>query len=326
LYQKSTHFLLELIQNADDNTYDALVPTILITYKGDKLRIDCNEIGFSKKNVDAICRIGWSTKSGLGNATGYIGEKGIGFKSVFKVCDVVWINSGHYSFKFDKAERLGMIAPKWETFPKPPRAGYTTSILLQLSDNYNRQELIAEIKSLDPRFLIFLRKLKQVNITCSETDGNIWNNSLGRHDVTAGENKQSVINLQHQKAFSSFKITRFPVLELPPDPKRPGCSQSEILLGFPMSQADEPWTKSQNVYAFLPIRDYGFKVRAEGSLFVASLLTMSSFYFKPTFYFSQVVKTSTLLQHGTGNCLIPSHRRSSRRSKNSMREDYAIPG
>jgi hypothetical protein len=169
LYQKSTHFLLELIQNADDNAYASSEPTLNITYSHRTLRLDCNEIGFGKNNVEAICKIGRSTKAGLGAVTRYIGEKGIGFKSVFKVADVVWISSGHYSFKFDKKETLGMIAPIWEKFPEGENLlpGYT-SILLQLSDDYNPEELVAEIKSLDPRLLIFLRNLRQINVTSSQ--------------------------------------------------------------------------------------------------------------------------------------------------------------
>lgn len=108
---KPTHFLLELIQNADDNKYEGLSPTLDITYSNRTLRIDCNEIGFGRRNVETICSVGASIKAGLGNSTRYIGEKGIGFKSVFKVAHTVWIKSSHYSFKFDRREKLGMIAP-----------------------------------------------------------------------------------------------------------------------------------------------------------------------------------------------------------------------
>jgi len=111
------------------------------------------------KNVESICKIGRSTKTGLGNATRYIGKKEIGFKSVFKVSQVVWICSGYYSFKFDKNEKLGMIAPIWTDFPGRRLAGYT-SILLQLSKDYGPRQLITEIQSLDPRLLIFLRQLR----------------------------------------------------------------------------------------------------------------------------------------------------------------------
>lgn len=42
-----------------------------------------NELGFSAENIRALCDVGNSTKKGSGG--GYIGKKGIGFKSVFRV-------------------------------------------------------------------------------------------------------------------------------------------------------------------------------------------------------------------------------------------------
>jgi hypothetical protein len=261
LYQKSTHFLSELIQNADDNSYETSAPTLNITftYSNKTLRIDCNEIGFGKSNVEAICKIGRSTKASLGNTTRYIGEKGIGFKSVFKVADVVSISSGHYSFKFDKKETLGMIAPIWDEFPDF-RLPNNTSVLLQLSADYDTGELEDELKSLDPRLLMFLRKLKQINVTSYGKFGKMWRTSLGRHDAAPSLEGASRVNLHHNAAFSSFEVIRFPVYNMPEDPKRLGCTASEILLAFPVSPSGEPWIAPQKVYAFLPIRDHGFKV------------------------------------------------------------------
>ena len=112
LYSKSTHFLLELIQNADDNAYTAdILPTITFHPTPGKLLIACNEAGFQPKNVDALCRIGRSTKSDRGK--GFIGEKEIGFKSVFKLANIVTISSSAYTFKFDRDAMLGIIAPIW---------------------------------------------------------------------------------------------------------------------------------------------------------------------------------------------------------------------
>lgn len=43
-----------------------------------------NERGFSTDNIRALCDVGNSTKKEP--SAGYIGKKGIGFKSVFRVC------------------------------------------------------------------------------------------------------------------------------------------------------------------------------------------------------------------------------------------------
>jgi hypothetical protein len=163
LYQSSTHFLLELIQNADDNTYICDTPTLFTKYRDRRLLVSCNEIGFQKQNVEAICRIGRSTKAATTGTTRYIGEKGIGFKSVFKVADTVWVKSGLYSFRFDKSERLGMIAPSWSSFPDDCPSDLT-SIALHLSHGQGDSQLLREIHNLDSRLMIFLRNLRQLNL------------------------------------------------------------------------------------------------------------------------------------------------------------------
>ena len=121
LYTKPTHFLLELIQNADDSNFVFGIPSLSFNMNlpGPTLQkcIDCNEAGFTKENVKAICSIGQSTKKAIDRKKGFIGEKGIGFKSVFKVADVVHISSGPFQFKLDRRETLGMIAPILESFP-----------------------------------------------------------------------------------------------------------------------------------------------------------------------------------------------------------------
>ncbi len=232
-----------------------------IWYKDRRLLVSCNEVGFSRKNVEAICRIGRSTKSGQYHSTGYIGEKGIGFRSVFKVADVVWIKSGHYSFKFDKSEILGMIAPIWTDFPDPilARPGYT-SILLQLSEGYDEEGIIKEIEAFDPRLLVFLQKLKHLDITITRPSGQKSSTVIARQDRGGRTNDVQYVTLQRNNDFQRYMIIRHPVRELPSDPKRPGYVESDLLVGFPVTSDGYPVVESQFAHAFLPIRDYGFKV------------------------------------------------------------------
>jgi hypothetical protein len=258
LYQKSTHFLLELIQNADDNNYKSSNPTLNITLSGHTLRIDCNEIGFTRRNTEAICSVGRSTKAGLEKSAGYIGEKGIGFKSIFKIADIVWIHSGHYSFMFDKNTKLGMIKPIWTAFPCLPKTGYT-SMYLQLTDDCNVRELLNEIKSLDPRLLIFLHKLREVNITVHEEASTTWETKLSCQDVGT-TNGEELVKLHQDDDYRLYKIIRHSFSGLPPEPRRPNCYGSQVVLAFLLGEFEGALMASQNVYAFLPIRDYGFKV------------------------------------------------------------------
>lgn len=87
LYKKKTHFVMELIQNAEDNTYDPTVqPFIKFSINPGILVVYNNELGFTPEDVENICSVGQTIKSKKKDE-GYIGEKGIGFKSVFKVSD-----------------------------------------------------------------------------------------------------------------------------------------------------------------------------------------------------------------------------------------------
>jgi hypothetical protein len=257
LYEKSTHFLLELIQNADDNNYTTATPTLSFSYKPGCLRIDCNEVGFDASNVAAICGVSQSTKSGKSSDGEFIGEKGIGFKSVFKVADAVWIASNEFTFKFDRTRPLGVITPLWEEFPEQTESS-GTSIFLQLSTSYDEQNLIKELYEFDSNLLIFLRRIKEINI-----DVNCAEKSLRKKQIRKTQYEQEsdrVIVLETGADSLEYLIRTHIVEDLPQEVRRKGWTETKILLAFPLPAKDEkPVLKPQNVYAFLPIRNYGFK-------------------------------------------------------------------
>ena len=120
LYSKDTHFVLELIQNADDNSYNKSLlsagpvdlPALKFIIGPDSVTVLNNEVGFSERNIRAICDVGRSTKGA--HHSGYIGQKGIGFKSVFRITDTPEIHSGGYHIRFDaKCDAIGYILPHW---------------------------------------------------------------------------------------------------------------------------------------------------------------------------------------------------------------------
>jgi hypothetical protein len=86
LINKSIHllFIFLQVQNADDNIYpENIEPTLTFILQESGIVVLNNEQGFSAKNIRALCDVGNSTKKG--SNAGYIGQKGIGFKSVFRV-------------------------------------------------------------------------------------------------------------------------------------------------------------------------------------------------------------------------------------------------
>jgi hypothetical protein len=259
LYDTEIRFLLELIQNADDNTYSCECPELNFTYKKGSLRVDCNEVGFTESDVRALCQIGKSTKTGLGSSTRYIGEKGIGFKSVFKVAHTVYIHSRSFSFKLDRSQPVGIIAPVWAEFPEPTLPGYTSFYLL-LEKDCNEEELVQEVQGLDPTLLMFTRRLSQINLVVTRDEGPPWTQKL-RREVLPGDTLPVTV-IHRGSTCQSYVIMRHLVSRMPLEERRPGCSESEILLAFPITDSSmRPMSTTYPVYAFLPIRDYGFKVR-----------------------------------------------------------------
>lgn len=70
------------------------------------------QVGFSEQNIRALCDVGRTTKK---HFLGYIGQKGIGFKSVFKVTDAPEIHSNGFHIVFDLVQHssLGYVLPTW---------------------------------------------------------------------------------------------------------------------------------------------------------------------------------------------------------------------
>ena len=259
LYSESTHFLLELIQNANDNDYaENVVPELEFEYNNDFLLVHCNEVGFMKKNVDAICQIGNSTKFGANKKGGAIGEKGIGFKSVFKVANTVYVTSNNYSFKFqyDKANPcdLGMVVPSWSDPPPASIVGLVSQVFyIQLLPE-RKDEVKRDLQLMNATILTFLRKLRRITVTI----GSDPRRTLFRED-SASPFGQTIVLHQYGQA-CTYVMFKHIVKYLPAEEKRPGITQSEIQLAFPLTENGTPLIKEQQVFAHLPLREYGFQV------------------------------------------------------------------
>ena len=118
LYSSPLHFLHEFLQNAEDNTFptsEGVIPEVRIILADDYLIISNNECGFRPKEVRSLCRLAESTKRpGV-----HIGQKGLGFKSVFACTNNPCIASRKWRFCFevrsDQDEVANYITPHWLT-------------------------------------------------------------------------------------------------------------------------------------------------------------------------------------------------------------------
>ena len=87
LYSKDSHFVLELVQNADDNSYPEEFsskdskqrPSVKFCIDDSSVTVLNNECGFRDKDIRALCDVGKSTKGK--HKFGYIG----------KLCSILFI-------------------------------------------------------------------------------------------------------------------------------------------------------------------------------------------------------------------------------------------
>ncbi|KAF7458293.1 sacsin like HSP90 chaperone domain [Cryptosporidium felis] len=122
LYSSFGRVLLEILQNADDSNFEKgesckTNPQVYILLRWDCLAIHINERGMNSGNIESVCDIGNSSKKNS-ELRFFTGEKGIGYRSVFKVTDNPGIYSGGYSIRFsskaDEEIELRYIVPRWE--------------------------------------------------------------------------------------------------------------------------------------------------------------------------------------------------------------------
>jgi hypothetical protein len=269
LYSKKSHFVLELIQNADDNHYSPdVTPQLTFQVAPERFVVVNNELGFSEPNIQAICSVGKSSKAG--NKSGYIGEKGIGFKSVFTVSNAPEIHSNGYHFRFDRrdeANLLGYVVPEWCELPDGVNPEVTT-IILPAGRKYQFDD--KSLADLDARLLLFLAKLREV--TLEYKDGKVTYRRLDDERLSRLSTERSssagvhtLEEAHYVRAEISFPMVNFE------DEKRPGVDHASVVLAFPVDAngAANP-EPSSHVFAFLPIRQIGFRFAIQADFILSS--------------------------------------------------------
>ncbi|KAM1036680.1 hypothetical protein ACFX2C_031574 [Malus domestica] len=281
LYSQDSHFLLELVQNADDNTYPSNVePTLTFILQDSGILVLNNERGFSAQNIRALCDVGNSTKKG--SNAGYIGQKGIGFKSVFRITDAPEIHSNGFHIKFDISEgQIGLILPT----VVPPRNidlfssltsidndkrdcnSWNTSIVLpfrsKVSDGTVMKNIINMFSDLHPSLLLFLHRLQCIKFR------NLLDNTLTvMRKYIVGD---GIVKISRGKE----NMTWFVVSQkLQADFIRTDVQTTEISIAFTLKESDNGDYSSdliqQPVFSYLPLRTYGLKFILQGDFVLPS--------------------------------------------------------
>lgn len=172
LYSDPSHFIYELLQNADDAGasevgFSLTSKSLSITHNGKKL--------FDFDDVDSITTVGSSTKKDDVNS---IGTFGAGFKAVFAITKTPSIHSGDYHFKIND-----FIVPE-EIEPTNIEKQFTKIILPfnhpDISTDNASKQISDRLQALESESLLFLRNIKEIQWRTesdsghylSEIDGN----------------------------------------------------------------------------------------------------------------------------------------------------------
>ena len=259
LYSKKSHFILELVQNADDNSYKRdVVPELSFRVTSNRLVLTNNELGFFEENIAAICKVGESTKSR--NKADNIGEKGIGFKSVFSVSNAPEIHSNGFHFRFDRTKEsnlLGYVVPHW-CEPPIDVESYGTTIILPATPGIEFNS--TTLGDLDARALLFLNKLRQISLDFGGAERVYRRIDRKGISLLRTEIKLEVGTPDHQE-LRYFRVLKSITVEPQhADIKRPNISTTDVVLAFPVNEADEASPEQASyVFAFLPVTQLGFK-------------------------------------------------------------------
>lgn len=111
-------FIYELLQNANDypNKIDGHKEKVEVEFHitRDSLLFMHSGAVFNERNIAAICSINDKEKTDNKETIGY---KGIGFKTVFLDNSYVYLQTGDFSFRFDKEETKDIVDTPWQILP-----------------------------------------------------------------------------------------------------------------------------------------------------------------------------------------------------------------
>lgn len=285
IYGSGARFVFELLQNAEDNSFSKTTdkPYISFNVYEDRIVVECNEDGFTEQDLGAICAVGKSTKS---TSYGYIGAKGIGFKSVFIAAWKVHIQSGNFSFEFRHKRDdpgLGMVRPIWmptnEKLERP-----LTRMTLYFHDEGDPDELqrlksiiLKQLDDLQQTSLLFLKKLQRVKIVFYGKDGRVeaWKEFRKRQvdkyrmaldtEILKDDETRKESQIYHTTTLKAHGIARSDNRDLSnTDDTQTISTSAEVVLAFPLTAEFKPLVntkKKQEIFAFLPVRESDYKVR-----------------------------------------------------------------
>nr|XP_017217484.1 PREDICTED: uncharacterized protein LOC108195062 [Daucus carota subsp. sativus] len=269
LYAKDVHFLMELIQNAEDNEYlEGVKPSL--------------EIVVTSRDITAtgapatllIC---------------------IGFKSVFLITAQPYIFSNGYQIRFNEGPcphcNVGYIVPEWvETNPTlsviesihgngTPLP--TTTIILPLKPD-KVQSVMHQLSNIHPEILLFLTKIKRLSVREDNEDSKL--NTVSAISISSETEFMTRKNIDAESYLLNLSADqvgnddlekecgyhmwrqRFPVKKDHKVERRMEVEEWVITLAFPRGKRLLRGMQSPGIYVFLPtemVTNFPFIIQAD---------------------------------------------------------------
>ena len=175
LYSERTHFIFELIQNAED----AGATELAFELFEDRLVLRHDGRPFTEADVRGVCGVGQSGKSGDLTA---IGQFGIGFKSVYAYTRTPRIHSGSEHFRIES-----FVRPVAEPEAAAGRAAETLFVFPFDHDTVPAavatREIGAALGAVEPRILLFLRNIERLRTGGPGAEGSVVERSAVERSV-----------------------------------------------------------------------------------------------------------------------------------------------
>ena len=253
LYSERTHFIFELIQNAED----AGATELAFELFADRLELRHDGRPFTEADVRGLCGVGKSGKSGDLTA---IGKFGIGFKSVYAYTRSPRIHSGDEHFRIENYVRPFPVQP-------PPARSGTLFVFPFDHDTVPAAvaapEIAAALTAIRPRILLFLRSIERLRV-----GGLGMQASVIERSVAGGHNPRRVTLFSRGRPAEEWLTWHRQAVELAPpveiafraegalDQLRlVPCDDSPLVVSFPTEKETFLGFLVQGPYRTTPARD-----------------------------------------------------------------------
>ena len=168
LYGDRTHFIYELLQNAEDAIHrriDDLSRTVRFDLSEQALRVSHYGKPFDRRDVEGVCDIGAGTKQ---EDVTQIGRFGIGFKSVYGFTDRPQIHSGDEDFGIDS-----FVWPSSER-PIKREPNQTVFIMPLRGPGEHGEEIAKGLRRISLDTLLFLREIDTIDWTLPDGESGTY--------------------------------------------------------------------------------------------------------------------------------------------------------